>query len=146
MPISDDFDIPVMEESLFEDIPALRELERTLFAQECCVAPQTPWHGEFFEAVLLMQKGHDDRSSMLQKRLDAVKAIKGKGEYLMLMQARKLGSEEAQGAPLTSNFMDRSMSKRTWETTFNLWRRDLRAWRRNPPQFPLKAIDRVDAG
>ena len=83
---------------------------------------------------------------MLQKRLDAVKAIKGKGEYLMLMQARKLGSEEAQGAPLTSNFMDRSMSKRTWETTFNLWRRDLRAWRRNPPHFPLKAIDRVDAG
>ena len=116
-----------MEESLFEDIPALRELERTLLALECCV-------------------GNDARSSMLQKRLDAVKAIKSKGEYLMLMQARKLGSEEAQDAPSTPTFMDRSMSKRTWETTFNLWRRDLRAWRRKHPQFALEAIDRIDAG
>ena len=140
MPISDS-DVFAGDESMFEDIPALRELERTLLEQERCTAPQAPWRTDFFEAVLLKRTGNDDRSAMLQKRFDAVKAMKTRKEYLMVMQAREQDSEEARDAPLTPTTTDRSMSKRTWETKLHIWRRDLRAWRRNHPQFALEAVD-----
>ena len=109
---------------MLEDIPAIRELERTLFELERLPAPQTPWRSKKLE---------DPALSQLQKRMNALIAITKTDEFLTVIRAHINGCTDEK--PVPPDILYLADSKRHWEARVAQWRRDLRQFQEKHPQF-----------